>query len=150
MIPKARPFVAALFWMVATSAAVFVGGAATILACSQRTGELWIAVHTLVLVPSIFLYFLLDWWRPESRAKWFGLAAPFFAAACLLAVVADVLPHPYVNGTIVGQHALALAGSLGAVFLVVRVKRRVKAFAIPRFQFGLSSLFILATLAALL
>jgi hypothetical protein len=149
--PKIRGCLAAIPWTIATSAAAFAGGAAMILVCSQRTDELWLAkLHTLVLLPSILLYFLFDSWRPESRAKWFGLAVPFLAAACFLAAVADVLPHRCINGTMISQHAIALAGSLGGAWLVLRAKRHAQTFKLRRFQFGLSSLFVLGTLVALL
>jgi hypothetical protein len=75
--PRIRRFLAATFWIVATSAAAFAGSAAVVLACSQDVNTLWLAkLHTLVLLPSIVLYFLLDWWRPESRARLIGFIVP--------------------------------------------------------------------------
>jgi hypothetical protein len=52
--PKLRQLVAAVAWIVATSSAAFVGGAATVLACSQSTNSLWLAeFSTLALLPSV-------------------------------------------------------------------------------------------------
>ena len=151
MLPSIRGLTAAVSWTIATSAAACAGSAAAILACSQRIDDLWLAkLYAILLLPSIVLYFLLDCWRPDSRAKWFGVAAPFLAAACFLAVVADALPHPSTNGATIAQHAIAFAGALGGAFLAIRAKRRTKTFTFRRFQFGISSLFILTTLVALL
>jgi hypothetical protein len=148
--PRIRRFIAAIFWIVATSTAAFAGSAAVLLACSQNVATLWLAkFHTLVLLPSIVLYFLLDWWRPESRARLIGFIVPFIVAACCVAAVADILP-PSFNGPAIRPHVVALVGALGGTFLAIRGKCRIDTFGIPRFQFSLSSLFVLVTLAALL
>jgi hypothetical protein len=148
--PSLRRFLAALFWFLATSAAAFAGGAVLLLACSQDVKALRVPnLHMLVLLPSIFLYFLLDCWRPNSPARWIGFALPFLAAACLLLAVVDILPLP-VNGQSLASQAVMLAGSLGGALLVIRAKCRTDKLGMPRFQFSLASLFVLVTLAALL
>ena len=150
MPPSVRRFIATVCWVVITAAAAAAGGTATIVAC---TWSLEMARHgyfaALLLLPSIVLYFVLDGWRPDSRAKLFGFAAPVILAACFLAAVANVFPHP-VDIALYWRHAAALAGAMCAICLSIRWKQRWRTPETPKFQFGLSSLFVVTTLCAVL
>jgi hypothetical protein len=145
---SARTLVVAVLWLVVTVAAAFAGSAAAVLACLRDTHELWLAeLATLVLVPSVSLYFLLDWWRPESRVRQVGFLLPLVAGVCLLLALVDVWP-PLTDGPAIEKYAAALAGAIGAVYLTIRARRQLAAPDVPRFQFSLSLLFVITTLVA--
>jgi hypothetical protein len=157
MSPNVNRLALAMVWLVITSAAAFVGSAAAVLACSksadrciQCTDNLWLAEFAAVaLVPSIILYFLLDCWRPDSRARFYGFAAPLVLAAGFLALMLDVLPRT-LDCRAIWQYAVAFAGAFGGVWLAVRSKPRAATLGRPRLQFGLASLFVLTTIGAIL
>jgi hypothetical protein len=149
MLPDLTRLAAAVIWAAGAAIAAFLGGATAIVACSWDFHDLWAGVIVaLALLPSIGLWFLLDWRQATSRAKWLAFVAPLAAAGCFLATLADVWP-PSFDGTAVTRYGITLIGAIVATCLAIRAKRQVQGLQTCRFQFGLASLFLLTTLTAI-
>jgi hypothetical protein len=140
----------AILWLLVAAAAAFAGGAAAVVALSWDVNAIWQAkLTTLALVPSIALYLLLDWWRPDSRARLIGFAVPLIVGAVFLAALYDALPRP-IDTNMIAQCVFGFAASLAATWLVFRARRHYMNHEVGRLQFSISSLFLLTTFAAIL
>jgi hypothetical protein len=150
MLPSLKRLALAILWLLAATAAAFAGGAAAVVALSWDVNAIWQAtLATLALVPSIALYLLLDWWRPESRARQIGFAVPLIVGAVFLAALYDALPRP-IDTNMIAQYVFGFAASLTATWLVFRARRHYRDNAVGRLQFSISSLFLLTTFVAIL
>jgi hypothetical protein len=153
MSPKVRQFAARLVWPVATTAAAVVGGTVVLLAWAFNLEAAGLgSLAFLAVLPSIALFFVLDWrWR-ESKAKYFGFALPMLViAGLLLASLVDLSLGSDCDGA--GQWvwaiSVAVAGATAGAIFAIWLRPRWRPPSMRTLQFSLSSLFVVTTICAI-
>jgi hypothetical protein len=156
--PVRRLAVSAL-WLLAVMAMAMVGGSLAMPACLWNMEMISVGpIAALSVLPSVLLYWFLEWRWPNSRAKHFGFVLPLVPVVGFMAanfLYLETTSDPEGARGMVSAIIIAIFGSvIGAVVGLIIADHRSKTHPQEPFrikpQFNITFLFVVTTLCAIL